>query len=347
MCDYSEDKELDMEGRLPSGFSMRPATKEDVGAILELMKEALVDQIGEGNEVRSAWQFNNQVASLEKDTRVVVAPGGAVVGCAAVVHHRPHVHVKAMGCVEPAYQGRGIGTALAQWVEARARAVIPQAAEGARVVVQQEVLSTDQPATALLGARGYDDVRPFERMVIEMDGPPPAPVLPEGISIREFEPGEEYKLLVAIDQVFEDHWGHIVCDIGDDDVDGLKKTIAEDPDCDTSLWFVAADGDDIAGVSMSYPRVIEDPQMGYIWLLGVRREWRRKGLGMALLHRSFSEFYRRGVSRVSLSVDGENLTGATRLYRRGGMRPAREYRVFEKELRAGRELSTQTLGDAS
>ena len=77
--------------------------------------------------------------------------------------------------------------------------------------------------------------------------------------------------------------------------------------------------------------------------LSVRRPWRRKGLGMALLYHSFGEFYRRGTRKVGLDVDSQNLTGATRLYERVGMRVNRQYDSYEKELRPGIELSTQSL----
>ena len=39
----------------------------------------------------------------------------------------------------------------------------------------------------------------------------------------------------------------------------------------------------------------------------------------------------------------QNLTGATRLYERAGMHVARTYISYEKELRAGIELSTQAI----
>ena len=53
-------------------------------------------------------------------------------------------------------------------------------------------------------------------------------------------------------------------------------------------------------------------------ILGVRRPWRKRGLGLALLLHSFSAFHRRGQRRVSLGVDAGSLTGALRLYERAG-----------------------------
>lgn len=64
---------------------------------------------------------------------------------------------------------------------------------------------------------------------------------------------------------------------------------------------------------------------------------------MALLQRTFREFYLRGIYKVALDVDSQNLTGATRLYQRAGMHITRRYNTYEKEIRPGVELSTQTL----
>jgi len=70
----------------------------------------------------------------------------------------------------------------------------------------------------------------------------------------------------------------------------------------------------------------------HVALLGVRERWRRRGLGLALLHRVFGEFYSRGERKVGLGVDAQNPTGATRLYERAGMHVHTEDIVFEKEL---------------
>jgi ribosomal protein S18 acetylase RimI-like enzyme len=72
-----------------------------------------------------------------------------------------------------------------------------------------------------------------------------------------------------------------------------------------------------------------------VGVLGVRRPWRRRGLGLALLHASFREFRARGLPRALLGVDSENTTGATRLYERAGMRVERTSDSYEKVLREG------------
>jgi ribosomal protein S18 acetylase RimI-like enzyme len=76
----------------------------------------------------------------------------------------------------------------------------------------------------------------------------------------------------------------------------------------------------------------EDPEQGWIWGLGVRRHWRRRGLALALLRHCFGALYRRGKRKVGLAMDAQNL-GATRLYEKAGMHVRHQYVVYERELR--------------
>jgi mycothiol synthase len=53
------------------------------------------------------------------------------------------------------------------------------------------------------------------------------------------------------------------------------------------------------------------------------------------LQHSFGALYRASKRKVSLEVDAENATGATRLYEKAGMHVERRVEIFEKELRPG------------
>jgi ribosomal protein S18 acetylase RimI-like enzyme len=50
------------------------------------------------------------------------------------------------------------------------------------------------------------------------------------------------------------------------------------------------------------------------------------------LRHSFRDFQQRGATRVALGVDGENTTGAVRLYEQAGMRQVRRNDTYEKKL---------------
>ena len=176
----------------------------------------------------------------------------------------------------------------------------------------------------------------------DLDEMLPKPNWPEGIRIRTFADYNHLEtILKAVDEIFEDHWGHV--DHADDNerLIRYRHQIENDPDFDPSLWILAMDGEEIAGVSLCEAKLGTDRETGMVEPLGVRRPWRRQGLGLALLQHTFGEFQKRGYKRVALGVDTQNLSGATRLYEKAGMQVAREFVVYEKELRAGREISKQ------
>jgi ribosomal protein S18 acetylase RimI-like enzyme len=79
--------------------------------------------------------------------------------------------------------------------------------------------------------------------------------------------------------------------------------------------------------------------MGWVSTLGVRRPWRRRGLGLALLQHSVHCFWQNGKQRAGLGVDAENLTGALDLYKKAGMHVHRKFNLYEKELRPGIEIA--------
>jgi ribosomal protein S18 acetylase RimI-like enzyme len=66
--------------------------------------------------------------------------------------------------------------------------------------------------------------------------------------------------------------------------------------------------------------------------LSVRRGWRNKGIGRALLLHSLTEFYWRNIRQVKLSVDSKSLTNAPRLYESVGLKTIQQYHIYRKEM---------------
>ncbi|MBL6961062.1 MAG: hypothetical protein ISR59_08115 [Anaerolineales bacterium] len=66
-------------------------------------------------------------------------------------------------------------------------------------------------------------------------------------------------------------------------------------------------------------------------------------MALALLHHSFGEFYRRGKTKVGLGVDAGSLTGALDLYKKAGMSIFSKFDKYAKEIRAGEEISLQSI----
>jgi ribosomal protein S18 acetylase RimI-like enzyme len=339
-----------MTTSLPKNYTARPATLDDVDIAVELVNARSIALIGkphaDADEFRNEWQ--QPTFNLETDTRLVFNPEGKLVGYAGLWDSEPHVKLYGWADVHPEWQDHGIGTYLNEWIQARAQQAVPKAPEDARVVLAQSKWEIDKAGCDFVQSQGYKLTRYFLRMRIEMDAPPPEAVFPEGIIIRTFAVAPEardtwLRAIVETDrEAFKDHWGYVEHP-PEEEFTEWKHWIDNKPDHDPSLWFLAMDGDEIVALSLCDAKTTEEPDMAYVDTLCVRREWRRKGIALGMLHHTFGEFYQRGTRKVSLHVAAASLTGATLLYEKAGMYAERKSINYEKELRPGKDLSTQNL----
>lgn len=336
------------QNRRPAAtYTLRPATMADAQAVVDVANAYSLALHGTAEEDVEDMQVHWRTPGfdLAEDARVAVAADGRVVGFIEIWDpNSPHVTIRTWGRVHPSFQGRGVGRQLLRWAEARARQHATLAPVEARVVFHSHAVSTDAAVHTLFEQSGFTLIRHSWRMLIEMEAAPPEPVWPAGITLRTLVVGQDERAtLQAVQDSFKDHWGYVERSL-DEELQVWQHFMAHDPLFDPNLWFLAMAGEEVAGVSLCWPpRPVEDPHMGWLGTLGVRRPWRKQGLGLALLHHTFGEFYRRGHHKVGLGVDASNLTGATRLYEKAGMRVARQYDLYEKELRPGVNLATQTL----
>ncbi|RMG90502.1 MAG: GNAT family N-acetyltransferase [Chloroflexi bacterium] len=339
-------EKIEQELKIPAGFGIRPAKWSDLEASVSLFN--LCDKAYSGSpshtieDLEIEWTSPN--FDLEKSTRVIVAPNGDIVGYIEVwdLGSMP-VSPSAWGRVHPDYENMGLGTVLLTWAEARARQVLERIPEEIRVVMRASTVSTNEGARQLFYDYGMTLVRHFWTMRIDFDGLPEQPVWPEGIRLTTFaERPNLSEVYHAFDEAFKDHWGHTP-NAPEEAIARWQNWIERDPKYDPTLWFLALDGDEIAGVSLCRKVDPEIETHGHVNILGVRRPWRRQGLALALLRHSFVELYKRGKQGVTLGVDASSLTGATRLYKKAGMYVAKQFDTFEKELRPGRDIRTQSV----
>ena len=336
---------ITLPAEIGGDYLARPVTLEDIEAAVGLFN------------CYSQWQTGKNQASVEDTLLEWQEPGYALDDSTLAVWDRqgeiagyiefydkgaPHNLLFCWGLVHPEHQGRGLGGFLLDWSVQRAQRNIALAPEGARVVLHHSVLSTNQEAARLLNSRGFYHVRSYYHMRIDLDQPPVQPRLPEGITIRSIARGEERLAVQTVYDSFHDHWGFTE-EPFEQYFQRWNHRLENDTKYDPSLYFIAMDGDEVAGVVLCYDHLEMDPEMAWVGSLGVRRAWRKRGLGTALLQHAFNVFYQRGKPRAGLGVDSSSLTGAVRLYEKAGMYTFRTYHAYELELRAGEDLMTQQV----
>ncbi len=317
---------------LRTSLSLRAAHWADLEPVAQLILDVCTHD-GDATvavtpaDLKNEWQTPD--FNLETDAWVVTNSDGRIVGYEEFVNRYAHASLQGDGYVHPDFMGNGIGTAMLRALEERARQEMRRADPELRVFIRNGMSIGDSVARAMHEAEGYHPIRFSWRMEITLETAPPVPVWPEGLELRPFDVNEHNRTVFeAHEQAFSDHWGHTP---GDFEVWQVRMTGKES--FDPSLWYIAWEGDEIAGYSLCRYRM----DIGWVGTLGVRRPWRKRGLGLALLNHSFAEFYRRGMRTIGLGVDASNPTGATRLYQKAGMHVAAEYVIYEKELRPGRE----------
>lgn len=336
-----QTKQLSVEER----FIVRPPRLSDLEDVLEMLEISDLSTVGEieaaPETLYTDWRKPN--ISLDRNFRIVTAPNGRIVAYAELWDtHDPLSNTWLWSRVHPEFEDQGIGTYLLNWAEGVSRESMARAPEGTRVSMDTGIVSTYQPAINLFLGYGMKLKRHFYTMMMALDKPISEPVLPENVNIRPMHGPEELTAVVkAIDDASRDHWGYVEGSF-ESELDHWKHVIKTDPSFDKELWFLAVDGEEIAGYSLCWPKFGAKEEMGWVAELGVRRPWRRQGLGLALLKHSFREMQQRGKNKVGLGVDADSLTGATRLYEKAGMHAARRFDVYEKELRPGINLARQS-----
>lgn len=224
------------------------------------------------------------------------------------------------GYDHPDVHGRGFGTLIATTLE-------EDAVHGGARRIQNSVLEADSGARKLFESLGYDAVRVFRELRIQLAAKPRTPEWPDGLRIVPFDPKRDALAFHAAHQeAFADHWEHT-----DRDFESWSKSHLRSARFDPALWCVVHAGDEIAAGAIATGDTYGG---GWIHVVFTRRPWRKQGIGAALLGDAFGRFWQRGERSVGLGVDAANETGAFRLYERAGMEPVLGWVVYEKQLRA-------------
>lgn len=234
--------------------------------------------------------------------------------------------------LHPAWRGQGIGRAMLNWQENRARAIAghdtsrPQHLQG-------YATEGNRYLAGLLEANGYQASRYFQlRVRPTLDNIPDFP-LPAGLEVRPVRP-EHYRAIWDADiDAFHDHWG-----VSEPEEEDYRRWLEHKVWFQPDLWQVAWDTatGQIAGQVRTYIDHAENEyfgrRRGYTEFISVRRPYRRRGLARALIALSLRAQRDAGMTESALNVDADSLTGATRIYEECGFQVEQTGTVYRKAL---------------
>lgn len=283
---------------LPGGLTARPLRMGDSAAVTEVMAaQELLDagavMIDEAYIVGD-WQK----PSFDLATSTIgVFDGERLVGYAEVSGAD-----RGDAAVHPDYRGRGIGTALAQWMQDTARA------KGSTVVGM--AVPVGSPGETLLTALGY---RPrWNSWVLS---------LPEGRTIEEQPLADGY----SVGEATEDQWpaAHTVLEDAflewsvrerETWADFTAQVLQRPGFAPWNVRVVTDPSGEVVGASLVF---VDNLGVGYVDRIAVRRDQRNLGLARALLADSFTVARAHGAKTSELGTDSR--TGALSLYEKVGM----------------------------
>jgi mycothiol synthase len=292
--------------------TFRPPVAADAEAVLEVMLARDRVDLGQPDftlaDLHADWATPG--LDLTRDAWVVEDAGGAIVASGLLLADDALIFVHPRAC------GAGLGSALRERAEARAR-------ERGTAVLRQFVPAANAQARALLLEAGYWPAQHYLRMRVALADTEPSAATP----VRPFERDhDELAVHGLVQEGMSELEGYVA-----ETLEVWCAQRIEKAGWDPSLWLVAEDADGLVGVALGERW---EAGVGYVAQLAVAPRARGRGHGRDLLLALFDAFRAAGLQVAELSVQGAN-RGAAALYESVGMRSTWEAERWEKALGHG------------
>ncbi|MBT2537678.1 GNAT family N-acetyltransferase [Arthrobacter sp. ISL-69] len=328
------------------GLDWRPAAQPDLEAWAALIaRTAEVEKPVWFERIADLEQILQSKKNHPAANTLLVLDGQSVPRAyARITKNKEGDKAYGFGCVDPAWQRRGIGMALLGWLSERTIRRFAEDGQPAgsrpdaerpvprlRIHMEQQHEHQQQ----LLRQARFGVVRYFNEMHRHLGGVPlPEVRLADGLDLVTMRPELSEDVRLAHNAAFRDHWGSEPRDeeswgftVNDPQARPDLSAVVLDRSTGTVAGYQLASHDPDGAVSRGYSE-------GYTDLLGVRREYRGRGIAQALLADAMRRFAAAGMDRASLDVDSENPTGALALYEKMGYAAVNRSLAWDKELPA-------------
>lgn len=288
------------------GLSWRPLGLADAQAITALAAACLAADGGLPLAATDAYIRERYLQAPPETTIGAFAADGRLAACTAVQPaHTPHEYRASIaGQVHPAHRRCGLGTFLLGWSVAQARRLLAPDPTDRPHVLALTTESLTEEAARLYARHGFTQQFAEDVMRRDLRAPLPDVPLPSGITLAAWTPALAGQFFEAYQAAFRDRPGS--------------------PGWSAEEWITWVTDDDEFRPDLSLLAYDDGGPVGFIvcgemWIvqMGVRPEWRGRGLASALLVEVLRRFRAEGCDRVLLDVNVNN-PGAARVYARLG-----------------------------
>lgn len=303
--------------RITGDITIRRPSLADAQSTVDFLIACDVAAYGEPDSDLESLLDEWMDIDLSQDAWLATSADQQVIGYAAVFRFEQRFTFNIN--IHPTLATPNLFNFLLAQCENRACEQLSESVRGTAVVYVAHVRQADMETLVELG---YELVKYHAGMRISLADPRPEPVWPEGISLRTAVPGQDDHQIYEFIQAAFDWPGRTPPAF-----ERWRDLMMKVSNFDSGLWFLAFHDTELVGAALCF----DYPQNGWVRQLGVNQEWRRKGLGAALLQHVFGVFQRRGHTRVGLVVDSDN-PKAFGFYERVGMQRLQQYLEYRKEL---------------
>jgi len=301
-------------------YRLKRPTITDALSVLELQNAVDMAEYGEpDSDLDDLLQEWGEI-DLEKDAWLAYTPEGALAGYASV--QAESVGYKVDFYAHPVLGSLDLRDRLISECEARARALEGRNSQSQAVHLESYISHDNHADRLALERRGYAPYKFHLRMQIEMESAFAPPMWPDGCSLRTINPGRDDRLVFEfVDQAFARP------DRIPPTFERWQAYMQRSDHFIPELWFLLFCGHELIAVALCFDYQV----YGWVRQLAVKEDWRRRGVGTAMLQHVFGVFFNRGRRRVALGVESQN-ERATALYERIGMQRVRQYDQYAKGL---------------
>ncbi|MEV7002243.1 mycothiol synthase [Streptomyces sp. NPDC093982] len=260
---------------------------EQTEAVLELLAEAARN---DGQQAVSE-QGRLQLRGGEREgvSHLLLTVGGELVGYAQLEDTDPVEAPAAELVVHPSHRGHGHGRALGSALLAASGKRLRVWAHGGHAAARH--------LSQVLGLTLFRELRQMRRSLTDLSLPDP--VLPEGVTVRTFEPGRDDAAWLAVNAAAFAHHPE-QGSLTQRDLDDRKAQ----PWFDPAGFFLAERAGELIG--FHWTKVHAEDGLGEVYVLGVRPGAQGGGLGKALTTIGLRHLAAQGPPTAMLYVDADN-----------------------------------------